>query len=68
MDIWTAAIVIVPTVLSFELIKYAIKMKHQRPAGLNKNAESKLEQLERRIESLESIIIDLERDKRFRDL
>ena len=68
MDFWTAMIVIVPIVLSFELIKYGIKMKHQKPAGLGKEADSKLEQLEKRVESLESLIIDLERDKRFRDL
>lgn len=69
MDFWTAVIAIVSIGCTLELVKYAIKMKHSRPVdGLKPGANAKLEQLEKRIESLESIIIDLEKDKRFRDL
>lgn len=68
MDFWTAAISIITIVFTFVLILTGMKMRHQKPADVDRISAAKLEQLEKRIESLESIIIDLEKDKRFRDL
>lgn len=65
---WTAITFIVLITMIAEVFKYNIKLKNQRaPEGKPINND-KLERLERRIESLETIIIDLEKDQRFKDL
>lgn len=68
MDFWTAIVAIVAIAIPFEFVKYAIKIKHQKKEEMSTDSEEKLEKLTRRVESLESIIIDLEKDRRYRDL
>jgi hypothetical protein len=66
MDFWTAIVAIVTiSVVAGVIIEVSkAKSKHSEDS----NTDSKLDELERRIESLESIIIELERDKKYRDL
>ena len=66
MSMWTAIVAIVAFGLIAEVIKTSLKAKHKNQDANVSSA--KLEELERRIESLESIIIDLEKDRRYRDL
>lgn len=67
-DMWPAIVSIVFIAMIAEVIKYNIKMKNQRPTEEKAPHSNKIDQLERRIESLESIIIELDKDRRFRDL
>jgi hypothetical protein len=66
MDFWTAIVAIVSVSVIAGVIIETAKAKSARKES--PETERKLDELERRIESLESIIIELDRDKKYRDL
>ena len=67
MDFWTAIVAIVAIVFVTHMITTRHKNKLDAK-DLDQNSVGKLKELERRIESLETLIIDLEKEKKFRDL
>lgn len=67
MDFWTAIVAIVAIIFGTQMISVRHKNK-MKAKDLDENSIGKLEELERRIESLETLIIELEKDKKFRDL
>jgi hypothetical protein len=66
MDFWTAAVAIVSIVMIAEIIKAQSKTGGSKKHKSEQDA--KMADLERRIQSLETIVIDLDKEKRFRDL
>lgn len=67
MTMWAAIVLIVAIVIIGETVTKVAKMKNKE-SGSGKNLDPKIEDLEKRIESLESIVIDLERDRKYREL
>ncbi len=68
MDFWTAVVSIAAIAIPFEFVKFAIRQKHKSKEMTPAVPDSKVKDLEQRIQSLETLIIDLEREKKFRDL
>ncbi|MCG8525602.1 MAG: hypothetical protein MI748_04425 [Opitutales bacterium] len=69
MDMWTAIVAIVAIVFIAEIFKGKVSNKKKKEAQEVSAARSaKIDELERRIQSLETIIIDYDRDRKYRDL
>lgn len=67
MDFWTAAVIIVAIVSVSSTIQSRQK-KRRKEAGMDTKTRNRIDELERRVESLETLVIDLDKEQRFRDL
>jgi len=67
MDFWSAIVAIMAIIFMAEIVKHRanVKIKTQQ---LDPKATSKIEELEKRIQSLETIILEMDKENRFRDL
>ena len=68
MDFWTAVVAIASIAIPFEFVKFVIRQKYKSKEMTPSVPDSKVKDLEQRIQSLETLIIDLERENKFRDL
>lgn len=67
MDFWSAIVIIVAIIF----VSATIQSRHKsRPKDgeVDSSALRRIDELERRVESLETLVIDLDKEQRFRDL
>jgi hypothetical protein len=66
MDFWTAAVAIVAII--FISTNLQARYKARQGQALDKPGKERIDALERRVESLETLVLELDKEKRFRDL
>jgi hypothetical protein len=67
MDFWTAIVIIIAIVFITGTIQSRHKLR-AKDGQVDSTALRRIEELERRVESLETLVIDLDKEQRFRDL